>query len=108
MGNALTAMASEIELSTDRSPLFSDPALVCCGLTWLVTGALSGWPSVPSFSEGADMTMILDNALGPPFKTELISAAPLLLLTPNEAPAPTAKLSIAKRNAVLACAKADG
>jgi hypothetical protein len=54
------------------------------------------------------MTIIQGNALEHPFDTELISPAPLLLLTANERPAPIANLSPAKRNALLACIKADG
>ena len=52
----------------------------------------------------ADITMLY--AAEPAFQTEMISPAPLLRLAPNDAPAPIAKLSIAKRTALLACIKA--
>ena len=42
----------------------------------------------------ADITMLY--AAEPAFQTEMISPAPLLRLAPNDAPAPIAKLSIAK------------
>jgi hypothetical protein len=54
------------------------------------------------------MTIIQGNALEHPFDTESISPAPLLALAPNEAPAPIAQLSVAKRNALVACIKAGG
>jgi hypothetical protein len=43
-----------------------------------------------------------------PFRTELMSPAPLLRLAPNEAPAPIADLSLAKRSALVACLNAYG
>ena len=52
------------------------------------------------------MTML--HAVEPAFKTEVISPVPLLRLAPNDAPAPIAKLSIAKRTALLACINAGG
>jgi hypothetical protein len=63
--------------------------------------------NLPSFW-GADNAMLQDNAADLAFQTELISPAAFVRLAPNEAPAPIAKLSVAKRNAVLACAKAGG
>jgi hypothetical protein len=51
--------------------------------------------------------MLQDSAAESAFQTELIS--PLLLrLAPNEAPAPIADLSLAKRNALVACLNAGG
>ena len=54
----------------------------------------------------ADITML--HAAEPAFQTEVISPVPLLRLAPNDAPAPIAKLSIAKRTALLACINAGG
>jgi hypothetical protein len=51
--------------------------------------------------------MLQDNAADLDFQTELMSPAPLLRLAPNEAPAPIAGLSLAKRNALMACLNAD-
>ena len=48
------------------------------------------------------------HAAEPAFQTEVISPVPLLRLAPNDAPAPIAKLSIAKRTALLACINAGG
>ena len=48
------------------------------------------------------------HAAEPAFQTEVISPVPLLQLAPNDAPAPIAKLSIAKRTALLACINAGG
>jgi hypothetical protein len=50
--------------------------------------------------------MFQDNAADSAFQSELISAPPLLRLAPKDAPAPIGRLSVAKRNAVLACIKA--
>ena len=52
--------------------------------------------------------MLKDNVAGPAPLNELISPAPLLLLAPNEPPAPIANLSPAQRNALVACINAGG
>jgi hypothetical protein len=54
----------------------------------------------------ADIAML--HAAEPAFQTEVISPVPLLRLALNDAPAPIAKLSIAKRIALLACINAGG
>ena len=54
------------------------------------------------------MTTLQDNAVEPASRSELISPAPLLLLPPNEPPAPIANLSLAKRNALVSCFNAGG
>ena len=54
------------------------------------------------------MTMLKGNAAGPASPNELISPTPLLLLAPNEPPAPIAILSLAQRNALVACINAGG
>ena len=52
--------------------------------------------------------MLKGNAAGPASLNELISPTPLLLLAPNEPPAPIANLSPAQRNALVACINAGG
>jgi hypothetical protein len=52
--------------------------------------------------------MLKGNVAGPASLNELISPTPLLLLAPNEPPAPIASLSPAKRNALVACINAGG
>ena len=52
--------------------------------------------------------MLKGNAAGPALLNELISPTPLLLLAPNEPPAPIANLSPAQRNALIACINAGG
>jgi hypothetical protein len=52
--------------------------------------------------------MFQDHAAVRALQNELISPAPVLRLAPNEAPAPIAELSLAKRNALPACINAGG
>ena len=52
--------------------------------------------------------MLKGNVAGPAPLNELISPTPLLLLAPNEPPAPIANLSLAQRNALIACINAGG
>ena len=52
--------------------------------------------------------MLKGNVAGPAPLNELISPTPLLLLAPNEPPAPIANLSPAQRNAQVACINAGG
>ena len=52
--------------------------------------------------------MLKGNVAGPAPLNELISPTPLLLLAPNEPPAPIANLSPAQRNALIACINAGG
>ena len=47
--------------------------------------------------------MLRDNAPNAGFQTELISPASMLGVGPKERPAPIADLSLAKRNALVAC-----
>src|SRR5215471_18682245 len=54
------------------------------------------------------MTMLEGNTAGPASPNELISRTPLLLLAPNEPPAPIANLSPAQRNALVACINTGG
>jgi hypothetical protein len=54
------------------------------------------------------MTMLKGNAARPASLNEFISPTPLLLLAPNEPPAPIANLSPAQRNALVACINAGG
>jgi len=60
------------------------------------------------FSRRTHMTTLQDNAVQPTSRSELLSSAPLLLLTPSEPRAPIAILSAAKRNALSACFNAGG
>ena len=52
--------------------------------------------------------MLKGNVARPAPLNELISPTPLLLLAPNEPPAPIGNLSPAKRNALIACINAGG
>ena len=52
--------------------------------------------------------MLKGNVAGPAPLNELISPTLLLLLAPNEPPAPIANLSPAQRNALIACINAGG
>ena len=52
--------------------------------------------------------MLKGNVAGPAPLNELISPTPLLVLAPNEPPAPIANLSPAQRNALIACINAGG
>ena len=52
--------------------------------------------------------MLKGNAGGHASLNELISPTPLLLLAPNEPPAPIVNLSPAQRNALIACINAGG
>jgi hypothetical protein len=54
------------------------------------------------------MTTLQDNAVEPASPSELISTSRVLLLAPGEPRAPIAILSLAKRNAVVACSMRVG
>jgi hypothetical protein len=52
--------------------------------------------------------MLQDNAPNSGFQTELISPVPTFGVGPNERPAPIDDLSLAKRNALVACLNTGG
>jgi hypothetical protein len=64
-----------------------------------------GWPSFRSFYRGTNMTMLHDQTGELASRSESNSAAPLLLIAPDESRAPIASLSPAKRAALIACFK---
>jgi hypothetical protein len=73
----------------------------------LLTGYSRATERPVNFQREANI-MLQDDAAAPALQHDQISPARLLRLAPNEAPAPIADLSLAKRNALAACINSGG